>query len=204
LHTSDYYNRKKFHSIVLQGVVDDAGIFLDLYVGWPGSVGDARVWRNSPLFHRAIFESNNVPNLADREMFHNGNFLLGDKAYPLSDFLLPPYKRYNGQPIEEKLYNFLHSSTRMVVENAFGRLKGRFRRIKTCVWFRTVEQDCQAILAACIIHNICELNNDILIRARTDAACFDNNGTYNRACYGNPTTAKSKRDRLKDFLATFD
>ena len=54
---SDYYNGKKFHSIILQAIVDDKGLFRDLYVGWPGSVGDARVWRNSPIFHKALRES---------------------------------------------------------------------------------------------------------------------------------------------------
>jgi DDE superfamily endonuclease len=130
-HNSDFFNRKKFHSIVLQAVVNDKYLFTDLYIGWPGSVSDARVWRNSPLFHRAIQEAQRTPNEKDRTVFYDGNFLLGDKAYPLSEFLLPPFKRYEGQPVHEKLYNYLHSSTRMIVENVFGRLKARFRRVGT-------------------------------------------------------------------------
>ena len=39
----DYYNRKGFHSIILQGLVDHQYHFLDIAVGWPGSVHDARV-----------------------------------------------------------------------------------------------------------------------------------------------------------------
>ena len=34
----DYYNRKKFHSLVLQAMVDHEYKFMNTYVGWPGSV----------------------------------------------------------------------------------------------------------------------------------------------------------------------
>ena len=40
---SDYYNRKGFYSIIMQGVVDFRGRFMDVYIGWPGKVHDASV-----------------------------------------------------------------------------------------------------------------------------------------------------------------
>ena len=45
-----YVNRKGFHSIVLQAVCDASMAFVDVFAGFPGSVHDARVFRNSPLF----------------------------------------------------------------------------------------------------------------------------------------------------------
>ena len=39
----DYFNRKGWHSIILQAVVNDRYTFTDLCVGWPGSVHDACV-----------------------------------------------------------------------------------------------------------------------------------------------------------------
>ena len=49
---ADYYNRKGFHSIVMQGVVDNVGRFMEVYIGWPGRVHDARVFVNSSLYKR--------------------------------------------------------------------------------------------------------------------------------------------------------
>ena len=49
---ADYYNRKGFHSVLLQGTVNHFGLFTDIYVGRPGRVHDARVFSNSILFKK--------------------------------------------------------------------------------------------------------------------------------------------------------
>ena len=40
---SDYYDRKGYHSIIMQAVVDYHYMFLDVCIEWPGRVHDARV-----------------------------------------------------------------------------------------------------------------------------------------------------------------
>jgi len=42
-YTRDYFNRKGWHSIILQAVVDGKGLFWDVCVGNSGSMHDARV-----------------------------------------------------------------------------------------------------------------------------------------------------------------
>jgi len=45
-----YINRKQYFSIHMQGVVDHKLKFLDVFIGYPGSVHDARVFRESHLY----------------------------------------------------------------------------------------------------------------------------------------------------------
>ena len=44
-----YINRKQYFSINIQGTVNHQIKFLDVFIGYPGSVHDARVFKNSPL-----------------------------------------------------------------------------------------------------------------------------------------------------------
>ena len=39
----DYFNKKRYHLVILQALVDHEYMFLDVYVGWPGSVHDVQV-----------------------------------------------------------------------------------------------------------------------------------------------------------------
>ena len=46
----DYINRKEYHSIVIQGFVDNSYLFRDIFVGWTGKSHDAKIFKNSPLY----------------------------------------------------------------------------------------------------------------------------------------------------------
>ena len=50
----DYYNRKGFYSILMQALVDFRGLFMDVYIGWPGKVHDARVFTNSSIYRKGV------------------------------------------------------------------------------------------------------------------------------------------------------
>ena len=51
---ADYFNRKGWHSIIMQGMVDHLYRFTDIYIGWPGRVHDARVFGNSTLYQKGV------------------------------------------------------------------------------------------------------------------------------------------------------
>lgn len=141
-----YVNRKGFHSVVLQAVVDSRMFFLDCYAGWPGSVHDARVFRNSPLFSYG------------EKVCRPGKFIVGDAAYPLLQWLLVPYRDNGRLTHVQKNFNFVHSSTRCTVERAFALLKGRWRRLKY-LDMKHMQDIAEVVMTCCVFHNIC-LQND--------------------------------------------
>ena len=139
----DYMNRKGYFSILLQGICNHEGRFMDVFVGPPGRVHDARMLRESPFF-------------SDHQERMGGTFLLGDTAYLAQDFnfILTP-KRDNGRLTDTEIHdNMLLSRARVIIENAFGRMKCRWRRLRD---LQNVRLDIivQIVLAACTLHNIC-------------------------------------------------
>lgn len=51
------------------------------------------------------------------------------------------------------------SATRVLIENAFGLLKGRFRQLIK-VDLHTVDKISKFIISCCVLHNLCIDNND--------------------------------------------
>ncbi|KAB5589640.1 hypothetical protein CTheo_6913 [Ceratobasidium theobromae] len=115
-----YRCHKKFWVFNMQAVVDFQGHFISYDFGWPGSVPDVSVWKKSHLWlHRNSY-------------LGQDEWLMGDKGYALSRYLILPYDEHelrNQDPqvtSNRKKWNLAFSSQRIVVEHAFGRLKARF------------------------------------------------------------------------------
>ena len=170
-HT-DFYNRKGWYSIVLQGVVDHNYLFTDVIVGWPGSVLDARVLANSHLYSKAInkeiLNSNSI-KISGKDIFP---FLLVDSAYPLSTWLMKPFPHNSLLSDSQKTFNYQLSRARIVVENAFGRLKARWRRL-----MKQNDMDVShvpyVVTAYCILHNICEIHGDTFVESWLERTQLD-------------------------------
>ncbi|KAF7642334.1 hypothetical protein LDENG_00259930 [Lucifuga dentata] len=130
---ADYYNRKGFYSVILQGVVDHNMKFWDVNIGWPGRVHDARVFSNSSLCERG---QNGTLLPGWKETIQGVDVplvILGDATYPLLPWLMKPYLEGRGITQEQTTFNHRLSQARMTVERAFGHLKGRWRcLLKRC------------------------------------------------------------------------
>ena len=159
-NASDYYNRKGWHSVILQGTVDHEGLFTDIYTSWPGRVHDARVFSNSGLYSKA--ESGTLlPNCA--QSFSGvcvPCFVVGDPAYPLRPWLMKPFINTGCLTPHQQCFNNRLSKSRVVVEHAFGQLKGRWRclRNKLSVCIDDVPE---VIGAYCILHNLCQTHGEV-------------------------------------------
>lgn len=88
---------KKKYAMVLQAVCLPSLEFSDCFAGYPGSVGDLRVFRNSPLFLEV--------NENYRRYFPENEYIIGDKAYPVYTWIISAFIR-NGilTPVNQFLF----------------------------------------------------------------------------------------------------
>ena len=81
VHHADYYNRKCFHSVILQGVCDSQCCFTDVFAGWPGRAHDSRVFGRSQIGN-LITEERLIPDDSNLRRVINNHviepFLIGD------------------------------------------------------------------------------------------------------------------------------
>jgi len=102
-NATDYYNCKGLHSTIMQAAADYHGIFMDVYIGWPGWVHDARLFKNSGLFKKAS-QGQLLPDWS--KYFGHVKILLlllSDPAYPLLPWLMKPYTHHVGLSLKQKI-----------------------------------------------------------------------------------------------------
>lgn len=197
---ADYLNRKMYASIVLQGLVDDRFMFRDVSCKCPGSMHDSTVFSNSSLYGRL------ERHMPARDKFINGIsvplHILGDPAYPLSTKVIKGFVGRNLTP-QQISFNVYHSSARMMVENAFGRLKARWRTVgkrMDC----NIELAPYVVMACCCLHNICEQQKTAITQAQIERAIQDAAELQPQphADQRVESSAAAIRNALKDHLAT--
>lgn len=91
-------------------------------------------------------------------LFIDDGFLLGDSAYPCMKRLMVPYKDNGHLTRAQRNFNQKLSSCRVVIENAFGTLKQRFRQLYH-LKLRNMIRIVQVIHACCVLHNIANEND---------------------------------------------
>lgn len=157
-HAVDYHNYKGWYSTILLAVADHRYRFLYTNTGSPGRNHDA-----------GVFEESRLSKILGSELFEReaktiegvlvGPLLLADQAFPLQKNLMKPYPHFGVAGSDAQAFNFHLSSARRVVENAFGRLKARFRILLKGLECNIVNVK-KVIRCCCILHNICEELND--------------------------------------------
>ena len=134
-------------------------MILDLATGYPGSIHDSRVLRNSNIFRMAgngdVFSCpNDITENARTSLL-----ILGDRGNPLMKWLVTPYSFSPNLTVTEKKLNKALSSARVTSERPCTILKARWRYLQNNLDCQ-IENVSTVIIAGCVLHNICQLNKD--------------------------------------------
>lgn len=124
----------------MQAVCDHNLMIRDVFIGYPGSVHDARVYRTSSLSNTLVEKCGNY-------------YILGDSAYPCLRNLLTPYKDTGNLNRAQMVYNRKHAKSRYVIEHCFGVLKQKWRQLYH-LKIKNIEQITHFVRACCVLHNI--------------------------------------------------
>ena len=98
-----------------------------------------------------------------------GSYYLVDSGLQIGTSFLPPHKstRYHVQEFnssgrqitsKKELYNYRHSSLRMVIERSFGVLKARFPILNNMPNLKPIRQR-YVVIVCCALHNFICMNN---------------------------------------------
>lgn len=135
-------------------MVDHTRKFIDILSGYPGSVHDSRIFRNSPLYQNHLYPP-------------KGHFIIGDSGYPcrLNPIaIVTPFR----EPLTpaKHAFNLAFSRARVIIEHAFGMIKIRWRIIFTKALEVKIRTGIRVVAACTVLHNICVTEGDVI---RVDA-----------------------------------
>ena len=112
-----FFSRKSFYALNVQCIVNHEKIVLWAKCNNRGSSHDSSCFRDSYLYEMLKSKS--------EELINKRRFILGDSAYAIESFIIPPYDQAGSDSPEDN-FNFYHSSARITVECAFGEIDLRW------------------------------------------------------------------------------
>lgn len=143
-----YFTRKGNYAINMLIVCDAKGRITYYVVGWPGSVHDNRVWRNSDMRQNS------------GKYFNRKEYLLTDSAFTPGEHIVPAFKSppNAGLSSNQSQFNSLLAKPRVKSEHCIGLLKGRFPWLKNIrirvKQEKSMKKICEYVKACVILHNL--------------------------------------------------
>lgn len=116
-HASSFFSRKGFYALNVQVIVDDEKRASWMSYSNRGSSHDSSCFKDTRLHEK----------LKEKKYFlhQNGFYILGDSACGIESFLLTPFDLAQSKTPEDD-FNFFHSSARITVKCAFGKIDLRW------------------------------------------------------------------------------
>ena len=147
---TEYFNHRRFHSIVLLAVCDANYNFL-----YAGRNSDGGVFKNYSL--HPLLENNSLnipaPQVLSLPYSTEVSFvLLGDKAFGMTEYLIRSFSGMHAHGTPERTYNTRHSSARGIIENTLGIHSSRFRVLEGPIPLAP-EKVKVVVLATVYLHN---------------------------------------------------
>lgn len=147
-----YFTRKGRYSLNVQLICDDRKLIRYHIIGYPGSMFDQTIFSLSKLGSNAA------------SYMSNGQYLIADAGYALSNHVCTPYKQPAASVPHNQQFNILLSKARVLIEHVNGILKGRWmslrginRQIRELSDFQFVNE---WILCCLILHNLTTILDD--------------------------------------------
>ena len=150
----EYHNFKNFLSIILMSAVDAKYRFLWGSCGFPGNSHDSIILQSMSLWSD-IQNGKVLPSFLQNENDVNiPPLLIGDAALPQEPFLMKPFMNAV-LSTEQHYFNYRLSRARMIIECAYGQLKGRWRHLMKkseggLYEIKTVTLACMVLHTLCI------------------------------------------------------
>ncbi|CAI6359343.1 unnamed protein product [Macrosiphum euphorbiae] len=210
---STHFNYKGTHSTVLLAMCDANYNFLLVDIRAPGRCSDGGVFRSSNIGKAFANKTINLPEPIEIDGV-NGPipyFMVGDGAFPLTEYLMRPYpgRGRSTMPKDEDIFNYRLSRARRTIENAFGILASRFRIFRKPI-IASEKTIINITKATIVLHNfIKKVRNRLSMYNQTISCSASNMQTdelqglvpINRAGSNHySSNAKEKRDKLKIYV----
>ncbi|CAM6096199.1 unnamed protein product [Calypogeia fissa] len=151
---TQYCDHQNHVSISMQAIVGHDQRFLDVVVGWPGSIQEYQLLQNTNFFRNVVVTKerlHGVPCIT-QDGSSLREYVLGDGGYPLYDWLMVPYP--SGISAAKDEWNSRHAVARQCVEDALVRLKGTWRILSRILWKPRKERIGKMVFACCLLHNM--------------------------------------------------
>lgn len=140
-----YCVRKDTYGILFHVMVDSTMRFRFWQTGLGASHGDSRALRLSTLWQRQEGHDPVIPP---------PYYVVGDSAYPMKSWLVRPLTEREARTKKHMVYNHAVSRTRIVVEQAFGKMKHQWAIVFSALANKGPQLVCDALCAVVTLHNL--------------------------------------------------
>ncbi|KAL5214601.1 hypothetical protein ABZP36_003753 [Zizania latifolia] len=141
-------------AVIAQALVDAEGRFLDVSVGWDPAMAPADILPRTKLYSSQSLVLANAPH---GELIGGSvpRYFLGPACCPMLPWLVTPYTNMDAMDdmSKERIFNHVHSHGMLLVRNAFGHVRSRWRLLDECWKGECQEALPYVVIAGCLLHN---------------------------------------------------